>query len=197
MCCPSYKVIKSDARSCLGSRRVIFHSYVFFGYTNTNYATLCKQWHRPMSKRFIKLPYSIYIESNLDRLRLLSRTHGQCSQQQSEQMTLQSVLINKPKFLKATYHTEVSRKIETSRSTSGSPLWFSWYHQNLLTLERDFESRRSHTNWDFLSHHAQQVENDHVVVHKIRLHGRRGKGMAESFSQRKMKAGTAEGRWRK
>ena len=26
-----------------------------------------------------------------------------------------------------------------------------------------FESRRSHTNWDFSSHHAQQVENDYFV----------------------------------
>ena len=30
----------------------------------------------------------------------------------------------------------------------------------LLTLGREFESRRSHTNWDFRSHHAQQVVND-------------------------------------
>ena len=33
------------------------------------------------------------------------------------------------------------------------------------------------------------------LVHKIRLHGRRGKGMAESFSRQKIKARTAEGRW--
>ena len=36
---------------------------------------------------------------------------------------------------------------------------------------REFESLRSHTNWDFLAHHAQQVENDYVRVYKIRLHG--------------------------
>ena len=64
------------------------------------------QWHRPMSKRF---------KSNLDRLELLSPTHGQRSQQQSGQITLQSVLINKPKFLKATHRTEM-RKIEITRS---------------------------------------------------------------------------------
>ena len=43
------------------------------------------------------------IESNLDRLELLSLTQGQRSQQQSGQITPQSVLINKPKFLKATH----------------------------------------------------------------------------------------------
>ena len=41
----------------------------------------------------------------------------------------------------------------------------------------------SHTNWDFLSHHAQQVENDYVVETQNRLHGQRGKGTAESFSR--------------
>ena len=35
------------------------------------------------------------------------------------------------------------------------------------------------------------------LVHKIRLHGRRGKGMAESFSREKIKARTAERRWMK
>ena len=33
------------------------------------------------------------------------------------------------------------------------------------------------------------------LVHKIRLHGRRGKGMAESFSREKNKARTAERKW--
>ena len=55
------------------------------------------------------------IESNLDRLGLLSPTHGQRSQQQRGQITLRSVLINKPKFLKATHHTEI-RKIEIPTS---------------------------------------------------------------------------------
>ena len=32
--------------------------------------------------------------------------------------------------------------------------------RNLVTLGREFESRRSHTDLDFLSHHAQQVGND-------------------------------------
>ena len=57
----------------------------------------------------------IHIESNLDRLGLLSPTHGQRSQQQSGQITLQSVLNDKPKFLKATYCTR-RRTIEIPRS---------------------------------------------------------------------------------
>ena len=56
-----------------------------------------------------------HIESNLDRLGLLSPTHGQCSQQQSRQITPQSVLINKPKLLKATHYTEIG-KIEIPMS---------------------------------------------------------------------------------
>ena len=34
---------------------------------------------------------------------------------------------------------------------------------------------------------AQRVENIKSLVHKIRLHGRRGKGMAESFSREKLR----------
>ena len=49
---------------------------------------------------------SFHIESNLDRLELLSPTHDQRSQQ-SRQITLQSVLINKPEFLKVIHHTEI------------------------------------------------------------------------------------------
>ena len=51
------------------------------------------------------------IESSLDRLGLLSPTYDQRSQQQSGQIMLQPVAINKSKFLKATHRTEI-RKIE-------------------------------------------------------------------------------------
>ena len=59
----------------------------------------------------------LHIESNLDRLELWSPTHGQRSQQQSGQITLQSVLINKSKYLKATQRTEIkkNRIIEVHR----------------------------------------------------------------------------------
>ena len=49
------------------------------------------------------------IESNLDRLGLLSPTHDQRSQQQTIQITLQPVLINKSKFLKATHCRKIRR----------------------------------------------------------------------------------------
>ena len=41
-----------------------------------------KRWHRPITKRFIKLPLLHIIESSLDRLGLFSPTHDQRSQQQ-------------------------------------------------------------------------------------------------------------------
>ena len=49
-----------------------------------------------MSKQFIN-----------DQVGLLSLTHAQRSQQQSGQITPQSILTNRPKFLKAIRHTEV------------------------------------------------------------------------------------------
>ena len=63
-------------------------------------------------------------ESNLDRLGFLSPTHDQRSQQQTGQITLQPVLIDKSKFLKATHCTEI-RKIETTRSMVVEAL--SWW----------------------------------------------------------------------
>ena len=57
----------------------------------------------------------LHNESNLDRLGLLPPTHNQRSQQQTEQITFQPVLINKSKLLKVTQRTEL-REIEISRS---------------------------------------------------------------------------------
>ena len=45
-------------------------------------------------------------ESNLDRLGMLSPTHDQRSQQKTGKITLQPVLINKSKFLKATHFVQ-------------------------------------------------------------------------------------------
>ena len=56
----------------------------------------------------------LHIESNLDRLGMLSPTHDQRSQQKNGKITLQLVLIKKSKFLKATHCTEI--KIEIPRS---------------------------------------------------------------------------------
>ena len=78
-----------------------------------SYATL-----RAMAPTNVKTVHQtslLHIESNLDRLGLLSPTHDQRSQQQSGQVTLQSVLINKSKYLKATYPTE-KNNIEIPRS---------------------------------------------------------------------------------
>ena len=50
MLCPSIKVIRSDSK--------YFSSYSE-GYTKTSCAPLYKQWHRPISKRFTKPPFSI------------------------------------------------------------------------------------------------------------------------------------------
>ena len=46
---------------------------------------LYKRWHRPITKRFFKPPL-FHIESSLDRLGLLSPTHGRRSQQQIGQL---------------------------------------------------------------------------------------------------------------
>ena len=65
---------------------------------------------------------SLYIESNLDRLGLLSLIHDQSYEQQSRRITLQSVLINNPKFLKATRHAEIIWKVFISRSMADGGL---------------------------------------------------------------------------
>ena len=86
-----------------------------------NYATL-----KAMAPTNVKTVHQIsllHIESNLDRLGLLSPTHDQRSQQQSGRITLQPVLINKSKFLKATHCTKI-RKIEIPRFMMAEAL--SW-----------------------------------------------------------------------
>ena len=52
--------------------------------------------------------------------------------------------------------------------------------RNLLTLGREFESRCRQTN-------SNKWRTINSLVHKIRLHGRRGKGTAESFSREKLR----------
>ena len=79
-----------------------------------SYATL--QAKAPTTIKTVHQTSLLHIESNLDRLGWLSPAHDQRSQQQSGQITLQSVLItSKPKFLKATHRTEI-RTIEIPRS---------------------------------------------------------------------------------
>ena len=73
-----------------------------------SYATL--QAMAPTNiKTVIKPPYSIHIDSSLDRLELLSPTHDERSQQQSGHISLQLVLINKSKFSQG--HTSYKNKV--------------------------------------------------------------------------------------
>ena len=104
MCCPSNKVIKSDTRSFLA-----------LGGLHENKLCDTLQAMAPTNVKTVHQTSLLHIESNLDRLELLLPPHSQRSQQQSEQITLQSILINKPKFLKATHYTEMW-KIEASKS---------------------------------------------------------------------------------
>ena len=78
-----------------------------------SYATL--QAMTPTNIETVHQTSLLHIESSLDRLGLLSPTHDQRSQQQIGKITLQPVLINKSKFLKATHRTKM-RKIEIPRS---------------------------------------------------------------------------------
>ena len=71
--------------------------------TGIQFATKCYATLQAVAPTNIKTVHQtslLHIETSLDRLGLLSPTHDQRSQQQSGQITLQSVLINKSKFLK-------------------------------------------------------------------------------------------------
>ena len=75
---------------------------------------LYKQWHRPISKRFIKPPYSISRATSIDSECCRLPTTSVLNKKK-ENITLQPVLISKSKFLKATDCTEI-RKVEIPRS---------------------------------------------------------------------------------
>ena len=63
----------------------------------------------PTDIKTVNQTSSLHNESNLDRLGLLSPTHDQRSQQQTGQIALQPVLINKSRFLKATHCTKIRK----------------------------------------------------------------------------------------
>ena len=72
----------------------------------------------PLNKKTEYFPVRLraWEASNVQRaIGLLSSTHGQRYRQQSGEITLQSVLIKKPKFLKATHNTEIE-KVEILKS---------------------------------------------------------------------------------
>ena len=56
------------------------------------------------------------------------------------------------------------------------------------TKLRNVVDLRKMSNWDYSSQKKKMPKEwrtINLLVHKIRLHGRRGKGMAESFSRQK------------
>ena len=91
--------------------------------TGIQIATKSQQVMAPTNVKAVHLTYVLlHIESNFDRLGLLSPTHDQRSQQRSGQVTLQSVLINKSKFLKATHRTEIRKITEVYGGVGGLEL---------------------------------------------------------------------------
>ena len=60
----------------------------------------------PTNIKTVHQTSSLHIESNLDRLGMLSPTHDQRYQQKNGKITLQPDLINKSKFLKATHFVQ-------------------------------------------------------------------------------------------
>ena len=78
-----------------------------------SYAAL--QTMAPTNIKTVHQTSLLHIESNLDRLGMLSPTHDQRSQQKNGKITLQPVLINKSKILKAAHCTEI-KKNEIPRS---------------------------------------------------------------------------------
>ena len=102
MCCPSNKVIKSYSKRLLA-----------LGGLHEDRLRLTLQAMSPTNAKTVhKIPL-LHIERNLDRLGLLPPAHAHRSQE-SGQITLHSVLLNKSKFLKAEHHAEI-RKIEIPR----------------------------------------------------------------------------------
>ena len=70
-----------------------------------------KEWLRPTSKQFIKPSYSISRATPIESHRCRLPTTNQRSRQQSGQIALQSVMINKAKFLTPTRHAETRKNI--------------------------------------------------------------------------------------
>ena len=86
---------------------------------------LYKQWHRPITKWFIKPPYSISRAASIDSDCCRLPTTSVLSNKQSGQITLQPIL-TKSMFLKATHRTKLS-KFEIPRSMVVEAL--SWWSQ--------------------------------------------------------------------
>ena len=75
------------------------------------------------------------------------------------------------------------------------------YHVTSDTLGREFDpGKRDFSHWRTKQMKIKMPNRWRTIkslVHKIRLHGRRGKGMAESFSREKLRqAPQKEGGWK-
>ena len=108
---------KKDCLMCCPINKVSSVTKSFLALEGLREDKLCDtlQAMAPTNVKTVNETCLLHIESNLDRLGLLSPTDGQRSQQKNVEIALQSVLINKPKFLKAAQHTE-TKKIEISRA---------------------------------------------------------------------------------
>ena len=113
----SHKLLSNDANPACGHKEVsrsTGHIMVTTRYSDQQGSRsrqkvtmrLYKQWHRPISKRFIKPPYYISRATSIDSECCRLPTTMQRSQQKNGKNTLQPVWINKSKFLKATHCTE-------------------------------------------------------------------------------------------
>ena len=110
MCCSSVKAIESDTKKipALGG---------------SHKDKLCDTLQEMASNtKTVYQTSTHHIERIVDRLELLSPTQSQRYQQQREQNTLQSGLINKPKFLKATHHHAKNRRTYNTEVDGGGGL---------------------------------------------------------------------------
>ena len=90
------------------SSKMAQHVFLAFGGLHEDQSCSTLQKMAPITVKTVHQTSLLHIESNLDRLILLSPTHGQRSQQHSGEITLQTVLINKLKFLEATGDPEIN-----------------------------------------------------------------------------------------
>ena len=114
MCCPSAKVVKSDTTG-------------FLPIGGLHEGKLCDtlQAMAPTNVDRVHQTSLLPIESNLDRLGLLSSTHDHRTQQLRGQIPLRLDLMNKPKFLKAGRHAEIREIVIPRFMTAEALSWFS------------------------------------------------------------------------
>ena len=115
MCCPTNEVIKNDATS-------------FLALAELHEDKLCDilQAMAPINVKTVHQTSLFHIEGNLNRLGFLSPTHGHAAFSATKRTNRAPISYDqKPKFLKATNHTEIG-KFEVPRSMGVEALsWLS------------------------------------------------------------------------